>query len=269
MTTISASTLSLSDSVAQQISGASPPSSPNSLSANKPAAANGFGPATDINLSDRAKATIARARSDQAAADRLRAFVEANRNRDANPNSNAQQNASSGGKSEAIVERIATIASANEPQPFQAFTPTQSLSNSISVGGFTLSLSTNAGTQYFGFKLSGNGVTASNDHFGSGANVGSLTQVPPGVTVSFSTPGNNQAEEEVTITQSSASLNAVSASSSSAGAVAASSVNGQSSSITFRINYQTGQISVAQAAASVTARSASFTPPGSTISALA
>lgn len=131
------------------------------------------------------------------------------------------------------------------------------------------SLSTNAGTQYFGFKLSGNGVTASNDHFGSGANVGSLTQVPPGLTVNFSTPGNNQAEEEVTITQSSASLNAVSASSSSAGSVVASSVNGQSSSITFRINYQTGQISVAQAAASVTARSAGFTPPGSTISTLA
>jgi hypothetical protein len=47
---------------------------------------------------------------------------------------------------------------------------------------------------------------------------------------------------------------------------APSSVNAQSSSVTFLVNYATGQISVEQSAASVSARSASAGTPGSTLS---
>jgi hypothetical protein len=46
-------------------------------------------------------------------------------------------------------------------------------------------------------------------------------------------------------------------------------VNAQSSSITFLVNYATGQISVAGTAASVSAQSTRVNPPGSALSTLA
>jgi hypothetical protein len=46
-------------------------------------------------------------------------------------------------------------------------------------------------------------------------------------------------------------------------------VSAQSSQITFLVNYATGQISVAQSAASVSAQAARVSPPGSAFSTFA
>jgi hypothetical protein len=242
--------------------------------------------------SDQAKAAAAaRAQSDQAAADRLQAFVEAHRvstRAGAETNSvdnlrsildtstqptgtqpaDAQPTTSS--KVQAIVAQITTAVDANEPPPFQSFTPTKSLSNSLTVDGFTLTLDTNAGTQFYGFDLSGNGVEAFTDHFGPSDGAGGDRGIPPGVTISGNNDiNNNEAVDSITVTQNIATANSASISSSSAGSVSTSAVNAQSSSITFLVNYATGQISAEQSAASVSAQSTQVGVPGSTLSTLA
>jgi hypothetical protein len=266
-------------------------------------------PTDTLDLSDHAKATLAqaatetpsdqakaaaaaRAQSDQAAADRLQAFVEAHRvNTRASAETNSIDNlrsildtstqptgiqpadaqpTTSGSKVEAIVAQITTVADANEPPPFQPFTPTKSLSNSVTIDGFTLTLDTNAGTQFYGYNLSGNGVEHFTDHFGPSDGAGGDSGAPPGVTISGNNGvNNNEAEDSITITTNVAASSSASVSSSSAGSASASAVSAQSSSVTFLVNYATGQISAQETALSVSAQSTRLGAPGSTLSTLA
>jgi lipid-binding SYLF domain-containing protein len=181
----------------------------------------------------------------------------------------APQPTTNGAKVEAIVAQITTAVDANEPPPFQSFTPTKSLSNSLTVDGFTLTLDTNASTQFYGIELSGNGVEAFNKHFGPSAGAGGST-LPPGVeSISIGTNSNNEALDAVTVTQNIAASSSASVSSSSAGSASTSSVSAQSSSVTFLVNYATGQISAQGSALSVSAQSTQVGAPGSTLSTLA
>jgi hypothetical protein len=291
MTSISAATPSIGDSLTQLISGGPggllTPAATSTTSASPSATTStgGLGPATVVTLSDQAKAAVAKADSDQAAADRLQAYVEAHRvnlakttptdglqsilDAGTQPADAQPAELTTGSKVEAIVAQIRTAANADAPQPFQAFTPTKSLSNSVTFNGFTLTLDTNASTQYYGIELSGNGVEAFNKHFGPSDGAGGSTALPPGVGISIGiADGNNEAEDAVTITQNLATASSASISS-AGGSISTSSVNAQSSSITFLVNYATGQISVAQSAASVSARSTSVGSPGSTLSTFA
>lgn len=228
-----------------------------------------------VTLSNQAKAAAAKAQSDQDAADRFQAYVESSRLSSAEANAGDtlrgildantppadQQPAttsatSSGAQIEAIVARIKTLAGASQQQQFQPFTPTKTLSNSLTFGGYTLTLDTNASTQYFGIELGGDGVQAYNKHFGPRDGAAGSTAVRPGVEISIGIPNNNnQAIDAITITQNLTTASSVTTSSSSAGSTSESSVSAQSSSITFLVNYATGQISVEQSAATVSARS--------------
>jgi hypothetical protein len=295
LTTISATTPSIGDALAQLISGGSGGSltpaaaSADSASPSTAASTGNSGPATVVTLSDQAKAAAATAQSDQVAADNLQAYVEAHRvtgnasqaapagslqsileanaASTATPPADAQP--TTGSNVEAIVAQIQTLADANEPPPFQSFTPTKSLSNSLTVDGYTLTLDTNAGTQFYGFDLSGSGFEAVNDHFGPSDGFSGGQAPPPGVTLSGEySVGNNEAEDSITVTTDVAASSTASVSSSS-GSTSTSSVNAQSSSITFLVNYATGQISAEGSAASVSARSTAVGPPGSTLSTLA
>jgi hypothetical protein len=298
LTTISANTPAIGDSLAQLISGGSSgPLKPiatgtNSASSSTTTSTGGLGPATVVTLSDQAKATIAKAHSDQAAADRLQTFVEAHRVNGTGTSTKTiatdsfqsivdtstqptgtqpadAQPTTGGSKVEAIVAQITAIADANEPQPFQTFTPTKSLSNSVTYNGYTLTLDTNASTQYYGIELSGNGVQAYNKHFGPSDGGGGAIELPPGVGISGGIPNNNnEAVDAITITQNLGTASSASTSSSSAGSISTSSVNVQSSSITFLVNYATGQISVEQSAASVSAQATRVGSPGSTLATL-
>jgi hypothetical protein len=300
LTAISATAPSIGDSLAQLISGGSSgpltPVATSTNSASSSTTTGGLAPATVVTLSDLAKAA-AMAQSDQAAADRLQAYVEAHRVNgtgtgtkttatssfqsildastqptgtqpaDAQP---ADAQPTTGSKVAAIVAQIKTLANANAPQPFQPFTPTKSLSNSVTYNGYTLTLTTNASTQYYGIELTGNGVQAYSKHFGPSAGAGGGTELPPGVEISGGIPNNNnESIDAITITQNLATASSASVSSSSAGSISTSSVNAQSSSITFLVNYATGQISVEQSAASVSAQSTQVGSPGSTLSTLA
>jgi hypothetical protein len=293
LTTISATTPSIGDALAQLISGGSSGSlTPASASADSAppstaASTGNSGPATIVTLSDQAKAAAATAQSDQVAADNLQAYVEAHRvtgnasqaapagslqsileaNTPATPPADAQP--TTGSQVQAIVAQIQTLADANEPPPFQSFTPTKSLSNSLTVDGYTLTLDTNADTQFYGFDLSGSGFEAVNDHFGPSDGFSGGQAPPPGVTLSGEySVGNNEAEDSITVTTDVAASSTATVPSSSDSA-SASSVNAQSSSITFLVNYATGQITAEGSAASVSARSTAVGPPGSTLSTLA
>jgi hypothetical protein len=132
-----------------------------------------------------------------------------------------------------------------------------------------LTLDTNASTQYYGIELSGNGVQAYSKHFGPSDGGGGATALPPGVAISGGIPNNNnEAIDAITITQNLATATSVS-SSSSAGSISTSSVNAESSSITFLVDYATGQISVEQSTASLSAQSTRVGSRGSTLSTLA
>jgi hypothetical protein len=293
LTTISATTPSIGDALAQLISGGSSgsltpaPASADSASPSTAASTGNSGPATVVTLSDQAQAAAAaKAQSDQVAADNLQAYVEAHRvtanasqaapagslqsileaNTPATPPADAQP--TTGSKVEAIVAQIQTLADANEPPPFQSFVPTKSLSNSVTVDGFTLTVETNASTQFYGTELTGNGTQVLDKHFGSEDEAGGGAGAGPGVSVSAAEVDNNEALDAVTVTRNIATASSASTSSSS-GSASANSVSAQSSSITFLVNYATGQISAEGSAASVSARSTAVGPPGSTLSTLA
>jgi hypothetical protein len=293
LTTISATTPSIGDALAQLISGGSSGSltpaaaSADSASPSTAVSTGNSGPATVVTLSDQAKAAAAaKAQSDQVAADSLQAYVEAHRvtanasqaaptgslqsileaNTPATPPADAQP--TTGSKVEAIVAQIQTLADANEPPPFQSFVPTKSLSNSVTVDGFTLTVETNASTQFYGTELTGNGTQVLDKHFGSEDEAGGGAGAGPGVSVSAAEVDNNEALDAVTVTRNIATASSASTSSSS-GSASANSVSAQSSSITFLVNYATGQISAEGSAASVSARSTAVGPPGSTLSTLA
>jgi hypothetical protein len=280
LTAISATVPSLGDSLAQLISGgsngASTPAaaSTDASSASAPASTDDSGPAAFVTLSEQAKAAAAqKAVSDEAAAEQLQAFVAAHRANGSGSQQADTQSAStqptSSSKVAAIVAQIKTLASADEPPPFQSFTPTKSISNSSTVDGFTLTLATNASTQFYGTQLTGNGTQIFDDHFGPSDGGSGGTGAGPGVSVNTAIVNNNEALEAITVTRNVATASSASVSSSSAGSVSTSAVNAQSSSITFLVNYATGQISAEGTSASVSARSTSVGSPGSTLSTLA
>jgi hypothetical protein len=281
LTTISATSISVS--LVQLISGGSGATpSPAAAATNSaaPSTTASSGAAAFVTLSDQAKAAAAtKAESDQVAADTLQAYVEAHRvNSSGTPATTTASDTSTGStgtqpaagsKVEAIVAQIKVLANANEPPPFQAFTPTKSLSSSVTFDGYTLSLQTNASTQFYGVEVSGNGAQVFDKHFGPSDEAGGGSGVPPGVAIGTAMVDNNEAEEAITISRNVATASSASVSSSSAGSISTSAVSAQSSQITFLVNYATGQISVAQSAASVSAQATRVNPPGSTLSTLA
>jgi hypothetical protein len=239
----------------------------------------GSGPAAYFTLSDQAKANLA-------ATNRLDAYVDAYRNGIAHtggevnavdsllgfldPDAQGTQSTTGGSNSEATTLQIPAITDGNQPQPFQTFTPTRTVSNTVTYDGYTLSLNADAGTQWYGIELNGNGLHAYDKHFGPSDQAGGASGVTPGTEVSIGLPdSNNEAIDAITVTRNSATASSASVSSSAGGSASTSSASAQSSSITFLVNYATGQISVAQSAASVSAQSSQSTWPGSIVSAVA
>jgi len=297
LASISANPPSIGNVLAQLIaSSPSAPPAPDATSASTaPSSAAtpsaGSGAAVFVTLSDQAKAAAAtKVQSDSDTADRLQAFVDQQRANNASaakagapvslqniletnseatntPPASSQPNSAS--KVEVIVAQIKTLADANEPPPFQPFVPSKSLSNSLTIDGFTLTVETNASTQFYGTELTGNGTDVFDKHFGQCDEAGGGSGAGPGVSISTAEVDNNEALDAVTVTRNVASASSTSVSSSSTGSASTSSVNAQSSSITFLVNYATGQISAVGSAASVSAQSSSASAPGSRLSALA
>jgi hypothetical protein len=244
------------------------------------------GPTDSVDLSDHAKAVLAQAQKDQVLANELQAFVQSNRSsggtaKNSISGQSTQSQSTSGQVADNVMQEFdqltgqttaASTGQTGDNQPSSAdgwgsifpgvFVPTKSMSTSVTLGGFTVSVQSDPSRLYSEVDVSGNGVSTWSKHFwpSDGASGGSAS--PPGISVSIGSNPNNSAEDLVTITQNEATATSESASSSSKGSVAVAAVSARSSSITFVINYATGQITAAQSSETVSALSASQTLRG-------
>jgi hypothetical protein len=274
LTTISTTALSIGTSLTQLSSGDSgglptPGVTSTTSDASSTDGSDGSAdPATYFTLSDQAKANLA-------ATNRLDAYVNAYRNSGAATGgaTNAVDSllgftppTTSGSNSETTTLQIPVIANGNEPQPFQTFSPTQTISKTVTYDGYTLSLNADAGTKWYGIELNGNGVQAYDKHFGTSDQAAGASGVTPGTEVSSGIVNNNEALDEITVTRNTATASSASASSSTGASASTSSASAQSSSITFLVNYATGAISIEQSATSLSAQSSQSTLPGSIVS---
>src|SRR5215813_492138 len=94
------------------IDGAAPPASARSNSGTVPG--NDRGPATTIFLSDKVKSILARATADQDVADRLKAFVEAQRPNGADDGSKGTDRSKPGAKRQGVNEVFERLTAANQ-----------------------------------------------------------------------------------------------------------------------------------------------------------
>lgn len=244
------------------------------------------GPSDSVDLSDHAKAVLAQAQKDQVLADQLQTFVQSNRSgagKNSVPGQSTQNPSTPGQGADKVIQEFdqltgqttaASTAQQTDGSNSEAssangwssvfpgvFVPTKSISTSVTLGGFTVSVQSDPSRLYSEVAVTGNGVSTFSKHFWPSDMAGGGSALPPGIDVSIGSNPNNSAEDIVTITQNQATATSASASSSK-GAATVAAVSAQSSSITFVINYATGQISAAQSSEAVSARSTSRTLGG-------
>ena len=244
------------------------------------------GPTDTVDLSDHAKAVLAQAQKDQVLAGQLQELVQSNKNPDGSgKNSISGQSTQSpstpGQAADNVMQAFdqltgqTTAASTGQTGDNQAssadgwgsifpdaFVPTKSMSTSLTLGGFTVSVQSDPSRLYSEVAVSGNGVSTWSKHFWPSDMASGGSGSPPGISVSIGSNPNNSAEDLVTITQNEATATSESASSSTKGSATAAAVSARSSSITFAINYATGQITAAQSSEAVSALSVSQTLRG-------
>lgn len=271
-TTASSIGVSLTQLLSDDSNGLSTPATTDTTSdaSSSEGSGGGSGPAAYFTLSDQAKANLA-------ATNRLDAYVAAYRNSSAvSGATNAVDSllgftppTTSGSNSKTTTLQIPVIANGNESQPFQTFSPTQTISKTVTYDGYTLSLNADAGTKWYGIELNGNGIQAYDKHFGTSDQASGASGVTPGTEVSTGIVDNNEALDEITVTRNTATASSASVSSSTGASASTSSASAQSSSITFLVNYATGAISVEKSATSVSTQSNQTTLPGSVVSTVA
>jgi hypothetical protein len=236
-----------------------------SSDASNTATGEGRGPATDVQLSDKVKAILAEAKTDQSVAERLQAFVQSRR---ADKGEGAQADAGSktdidkafqqltGGNTQ-VVDGTQTPSPVPSPAPSPAPSPVQpaiNFADQAQIAGFSVAVTADAKTGAFTTIINGpDGLSFSDQRFGRGDEVSGSQGVGPGTAVGSYQAGN---VEYVTFTQSEAASVSFSASS-DAETVAASAAAAHSYTVTFAIDFTTGSIQTTQSdvsTASVTAQ---------------
>ncbi len=254
--------------------------------ANSAANTSSDNPTDTVDLSDHAKAVLAQAQKDQGLASQLQAIVQANRNsggtgKNSSSGQSTQSPSTPGQGADNVMQAFdqltdqTTAASTGQTGDNQAssangwgsifpdaFVPTKRMSTSLTLGGFTVSVQSDPSRLSSEVQVSGNGVSTWSKHFWPSDLASGGSGTPPGISVSIGSNPNNMAEDIVTITQNQATATSASESSSTKGSTAVAAVSARSSSLTFVINYATGQISAAQSSETVSALSASQTLGG-------
>jgi hypothetical protein len=236
------------------------------------------GPTDSVDLSDHAKAVLAQAQKDQVLANELQAFVQSNRSSaGTGKNSTSGQSTQNPSTPAQIAGNVMqefdqltgqTIAASTPQQTGgsnsadgwnsifpDVFVPTKSMSTSVTLGGFTVNVQSDPSRLYSEVAVSGNGVSTFSKHFWPSDMASGGSASPPGISVSIGSNPNNSAEDIVTIAQNQATATSASASSSTKGSATVAAVSAKSSSITFVINYATGQITAAQSSETASALS--------------
>jgi hypothetical protein len=237
---------------------------PASSDASNPATGDSRGPPTNVELSDKVKAILAEAKTDQSVAERLQAFVQSRR---ADNGEGPQADAESKTDIDKAFQRL----TGSDAQPADSSSasgpvePTIDFSDQAQIGGFSVSVTADAKTGAFSTVINGpDGLSFFDKRFGQGDGVSGFQGSGPGITEGEYQVGN---VEYVSFTQSEAAAVSVTASSGSE-SVAASAAAAHSYSVTFAIDFTTGSIQATQSdvsTASVTAQVSQGTPPLSVV----
>jgi hypothetical protein len=240
-----------------------PASNPPISAASNAPAGDDRGAATHVQLSDNVKAILAKAMTDQVAADRLQSFVEIRRTGSAG----SSQPASDSSKIDKAFQQLSgsgqTTDSAAALSPVE---PAHSFSNSLQAGGFSVSVTANAQTGAFSTVVNGpNGLSFYDKRFGQNGEAAGGFGLQPGMSGGEYQTGN---VEYFTFTQNDAAAAAVTTLS-NAGVASASAAAAHSASVTIAIDFTTGSIQMTQSEASLTSTTAQISRPTSPLSILA
>jgi hypothetical protein len=204
-------------------------------------------PVDSVDLSDRAKATLARAKADQVVADTLSAQLAAARDPDGE---NAEPQKTSTDIT-ASFEQLAGISVTDDTTPPGITTPEVNFSGGLKAGGFTIAAKGSATTKSSEIDIIGpNGFSYLDKVFGNGSGAaGEFTTGSPGSATSESVEkvGN---KEYITVSEAVAAASVV-----ATGNSVQSAASAQSSSTSFVVDFSTGQISILQTSAASAAAS--------------
>ncbi len=224
-------------------------------------------PATRIDLSDKIKAILARASSDQDVADRLKAFVESHRAN--NGDGPTQHGSSSDQSSSADVNKGFEQLSGGSPADDGSDGPVQVARNfatGLKAGGYTISAVARASDGSFQIAIVGPDGTGFLDRrFGTTGEFSGFSNLGPGVAAQEYQRGN---KEYITFSESDAAAISVTASS-GAGTVSTTSTGTHTASTTFVVDFDTGSISLAQSEATSVSTTVQIRAPGSAFSTVA
>jgi hypothetical protein len=218
--------------------------------------------ATVVDLSDHAKNILAKAQTDQVAADSLQAFIDAHRagKSDNASNKGGTDNTSKSSTSSIIAtyQRLtAATAVTVDPNALAPVDPKVSFHNSLQIDGFSISVSADASTGAFKTSVYGpGGISADDVRFGRNGEVAGGS-VPKGVGMMSAQTADNK--EIITFYSTEFSAESISASS-DAGTLSASSISVHSWSRSFAIDFNTGAISTTENDLTLTATTAGYTP---------
>jgi hypothetical protein len=244
---------------------AAPASSPDPASSGTSSAATGDdrGLATNVQLSDKVKATLVQAETYQNVAERLQAFIEA---RHAGGGGSPQAAAGPKTDVDKAFQALSggTAAGASQtPEPVQVVT---SFDTGLKADGYTISALASDQDGSSRIEIVGpNGFSFLDEHFGRSDEFVGGSSAGPVYSESEYQAGN---VEYVTISGA-ASVSTSTTASSSSGSASTSSAFAQASTTTIAVDFNTGQISVTQAAAVQAATAAQISQPAPSFSTVA
>jgi hypothetical protein len=248
-----------------QTSADADPSAP--ATASDPGSTRAHDPATRIDLSDKVKAILARASTDQDVADRLKAFVQSRRINDADGSD--QDNSSSGRSAKTDVNKGFEQLSGRTPSDDDSDGPVQvekNFSTGLTADGYTISAAARAGDGSFQIQIVGpDGKGFLDRRFGTSGEFATFGGIGAGVAAQSYQRGN---KEYITFSESEAAAVNVTASS-DAGTISATSTGIHTASTTFVVDFTTGAISMLQSEATAVSTTARVTQAGSAFSTVA
>ena len=225
-------------------------------------------PATRIDLSDKVKDILARARNDQDVADRFKAFVESHRINNAD-GSTQDDSSPSGQSSKTDVNKGFEQLSGGAPADDNSYAPVQvakNFSTGLKADGYTISAVARASDGSFQVQIVGpDGKGFLDRRFGTSGEFSTFGGIGAGQAAQSYQRGN---KEYITFSESEAAAVNVTAAS-PAGTLSATSVGTHTSSTTFVVDFSTGAISMLQSEATSVSTTAQVAVPGSAYSTVA
>ena len=227
------------------------------------------GPATNVQLSDKVKAILAKASTEAAVAARLQSFVQDHRTTGAATASSGDDSSSSTTQTANVDQAFAQLTDSSAQQADTEnsgpITAAHDFSNGVKFDGFTVGVMASAETGSYRIEMMGpNGLSYYDFRFGTSDEAGGGSFGSSGASVGSSQQGNveyiNVTQNVAAATSTTASTGAESASSSAALA--------QTDQITFAIDFSTGSIQATETS-SLTAASAQSSKSGPQVSTVA